>query len=179
MASIPITGFVITSSSAQDRSSPSTLVSASHSAATRRKLTTALLITLFQVQPDFSILRPPPAAAFDLGILAPDQTLEEAELMAKVHARDLFGMKSLIEKESWREVQIVLRESGSGLKQDMYTIIQCLPGEKRAEMRRFYSLLFNNVTRMDYAARRKDADAVLEHYNNIVELLNHIFRILS
>lgn len=148
MSSIPITGLFITLSSSQDRSSPSSLVSGSHSASTRRTLTTALLLTLFPVPPDFAILRPPPAAAFEFGIVAPDQTLEEAELTARVHARDLFGLKSLLEEESWREVQIVLRESGSGLKQDMYTIIQSLPAEKRREMRRFYSLLFNNVTRV-------------------------------
>ncbi|KAG9442332.1 hypothetical protein H6P81_018186 [Aristolochia fimbriata] len=116
------------------------------------------------------------AAAFDFRITVPDQTLEEAEAGVKAHARELLGIKSLIELRSWKEVQKSLRESSAKLKQDIYTIInQGTPGNQRPLLRQLYSKLFNGVTRLDYAARSEDAGTVQECYDTIVESLNEIF----
>lgn len=88
------------------------------------------------------------ASAFDLRFTVPDQTVEEAEGAIKGHVQDLLQIKALVESESWREAQLALRESSAFLKQDLYTIIQAKPGSQRAPLRKLYSTLFNNVSRV-------------------------------
>lgn len=121
-----------------------------------------------------SLSSPDAASSFDLRFTVPDQTVEEAEATIRIHARDLVDIKPLLELESWREAQLALRESSAYLKQDIYTIIQGKPGGQRATLRKLYSELFNNVTKLDYAAREKDASTVKECYTNIVTALNEI-----
>uniref|UniRef100_A0A0F7GWY9 PQL-like protein n=1 Tax=Habenaria pantlingiana TaxID=1498489 RepID=A0A0F7GWY9_9ASPA len=115
------------------------------------------------------------AFPFDFSLTVPDQTVEEAEAGIKNHARELLGIRKLIESESWKGVQMSMRESSSRLKQDLYTIIQAKPGSLRPELRKLYFNLFNNVTELDYAARSKDAVTVKERYNGIVSTLEEIF----
>lgn len=86
------------------------------------------------------------ASAFEFRITTPDQTLEEADAVVKIHARELLKIKAYIDSQSWREAQISLRESSSLLKQDLYTIIQAKPGSQRPQLRKLYSILFNNVS---------------------------------
>lgn len=114
------------------------------------------------------------AMGFELNTVAPDRTFEEAKSGIRDHAEALLEIKSLIEAESWREAQQVLRKNSSYLKQDIYTIIQGKPGSERPELRKLYSDLFNNATRLDYAARDKDVSRVWQCYENIVVALNDI-----
>ncbi|XP_055827556.1 psbQ-like protein 3, chloroplastic [Solanum dulcamara] len=114
------------------------------------------------------------ANAFDFRITTPDQTLEEAENGIQTHAHNLLQVKELLEAESWKEAQKALRKSSALLKQDIYTIIQAKPGKQRPELRKMYSILFNNVTRMDFAARDKDVPRVWGSYHNIVTALNNL-----
>lgn len=114
------------------------------------------------------------AVGFELNMVAPDRTFEEAKSGIRDHAEALLEIKSLIEAESWREAQQVLRKNSSYLKQDIYTIIQGKPGSERPELRKLYSDLFNNATRLDYAARDKDVSRVWQCYENIVVALNDI-----
>ncbi|GLT57640.1 hypothetical protein SLA2020_305970 [Shorea laevis] len=114
------------------------------------------------------------AHGFELKMTAPEQTLEEAESGVREHAQALLEVKDLIEAESWREAQKALRKRSSFLKQDMYTIIQAKPGNQRPQLRKLYSDLFNNVSRLDYAARDEDASGVWQCYENIVLALNDI-----
>jgi hypothetical protein len=88
------------------------------------------------------------AVGFELNMVAPDRTFEEAKSGIKDHAQALLQIKSLIEAESWREAQQLLRRNSSYLKQDIYTIIQGKPGSERPELRKLYSDLFNNATRV-------------------------------
>ncbi|CBI31764.3 unnamed protein product, partial [Vitis vinifera] len=71
-------------------------------------------------------------------------------------------------------MQKALRKSSSLLKQDIYTIIQSKPGSMRPQLRKLYSNLFNNVTRLDYAARDNDATQVWEYYEKIAITLDDI-----
>ncbi|KAF2295440.1 hypothetical protein GH714_032939 [Hevea brasiliensis] len=121
-----------------------------------------------------AILRPEIAFGADLRIQASEQTIEEAESEIRGHAQSLLDIKALLESESWREVQKALRWSSSNLKHDFYTIIQSRPGSERPYLRKLYSDLFNNVTRLDYAARDKDASLVRQCYGNIVVALYDI-----
>ncbi|XP_022728172.1 psbQ-like protein 3, chloroplastic [Durio zibethinus] len=114
------------------------------------------------------------AYGLDLKMVAPEQTLEEAENGVQNHAKALLQVKDLIDSKSWREAQKELRKSSSLLKQDIYTIIQGKPGGERPQLRKLYSNLFNNVTKLDYAARDEDASGVWQCYENIVLSLNDI-----
>lgn len=88
------------------------------------------------------------ANGFDFKMVAPDQTLEEAESGIRDHALALLLVKPLIESNAWNDMQKALRKSSSLLKQDIYTIIQSKPGSQRPQLRKLYSNLFNNVTRV-------------------------------
>ncbi|KAK9267004.1 hypothetical protein L1049_021398 [Liquidambar formosana] len=114
------------------------------------------------------------ANGLDFRMTTPDQTVEEAESGIRSHAQALLEVKALIESGSWVEAQKALRKSSSYLKQDIYTIIQDKPGNKRPQLRKLYTNLFNYVTRLDYAARDKDATRVWECYENIVVALDDI-----
>ncbi|XP_027344451.1 psbQ-like protein 3, chloroplastic isoform X1 [Abrus precatorius] len=108
------------------------------------------------------------ANAFDFRFVAPGQTIEEALSGVKDHAQDLLQVRELLESESWKAAQKTLRQSSALLKKDIYTIIQNKPGIERPPLRKLYSTLFNNVTRLDYAARDKDGPQVWQCYENIV-----------
>ncbi|XVF31670.1 hypothetical protein REPUB_Repub17cG0011400 [Reevesia pubescens] len=114
------------------------------------------------------------AHGVDLRMVAPEQTVEEAENGVQNHAKALLQVKDLIDSKSWREAQKKLRKSSSLLKQDIYTIIQGKPATQRPQLRKLYSNLFNNITKLDYAARDEDASRVLQCYDNIVLALNDI-----
>lgn len=88
------------------------------------------------------------ANGFDFGFVAPDQTVEEAEGGVISHAQALLQVKNLLESESWRDAQKALRRSSALLKKDIYTIIKSKPGSERPPLRKLYSNLFNNVTRV-------------------------------
>ncbi|CAM8892625.1 unnamed protein product [Rhodiola kirilowii] len=115
-----------------------------------------------------------PARAFDFGLVAPDQTLEQALSGIRDHARGLLDVKEFIDSESWKDAQQELRTNAGYLKQDIYTIIQNKPGKERPDLRKMYSDLFNDVTRLDYAARDMDKVRVLEFYAKIVTSLKAI-----
>ncbi|CAM0903747.1 unnamed protein product [Alopecurus aequalis] len=140
----------------------------------RRSLVTAAAALLAsQLMPSATGI----AGAFDLDlrITIPEQSSEEAEGNVRTHARNLVRVKEYIDARSWRELQAALRASAANLKQDLYAIIQAMPGSQRPELRRLYSDLFNSVTRLDYAARDKDEAQVKECYGNIVAAIDQIF----
>ncbi|PON56677.1 Oxygen-evolving enhancer protein [Parasponia andersonii] len=114
------------------------------------------------------------ANGLDLELVAPDQTLEEAQSGIRGHALALLQVKAFIDSESWGEAQKALRRSSAYVKQDFYTIIQGRPASERPQLRKLYFDLFNNVTKLDYAARDKDASRVLQCYHNIVMTINDI-----
>lgn len=114
------------------------------------------------------------AYGLDLQMVAPEQTVEEAQNGVQNHAKALLQVKDFIDSKSWREAQKELRKSSSLLKQDIYTIIQGKPATQRPQLRKLFSILFNNVTKLDYAARDEDESRVLQCYENIVFALNDI-----
>lgn len=86
------------------------------------------------------------ASSVEFQLMTPGQSPEEAKTQIKLHARNLLKIKRFIDSESWKDVQIALKESSPLLKQDLYTIIQTTPARERGELRKLYSDLFNNVT---------------------------------
>uniref|UniRef100_A0A0F7GY34 PQL-like protein n=1 Tax=Erodium texanum TaxID=28960 RepID=A0A0F7GY34_EROTE len=114
------------------------------------------------------------AKGFEFGMVALEQTVEQAESGVKGHAQAMLQVKALLESKSWKEAQKELRKSSAYLKQDLYTIINSKPGRQRPQLRKIYTDLFINVSNLDYAARDKDAALVWECYNNIVVALDDI-----
>ncbi|KAF1894873.1 hypothetical protein Lal_00022367 [Lupinus albus] len=140
---------------------------------TRRKVGILAAMASF-IWSENCIVRTQSANAFEFGFVVPGQTIEEAEIGVRNHAQDLLQVRDLLEKESWREAQKALRLNSALLKKDMYTIIQSKPGSERPLLRHLYSTLFNNVSRLDYAARDKDGSQVWQCYENIVLIVNDI-----
>ncbi|KAK7301966.1 hypothetical protein RJT34_12843 [Clitoria ternatea] len=118
------------------------------------------------------ISRTQSANAFDFRFVAPDMTVEEALSGVRGHAQDLLQVRDLLEAGYWKAAQKTLRETSALLKKDIYTIIQSKPGIERPQLRKLYAYLFNNVTRLDYAARDKDGPQVWQCYENIVVAVN-------
>lgn len=115
------------------------------------------------------------AYGFDFLLVAPDQTIEEAESGIIGHAQALLQVKQLIESESWGQLQTAVRKSSPLLKQDIYTIIQQKPGNERPLLRKLYSNLFNNVTRVSISTRYIDSVIHIRLFKNMdkVSGLNH------
>lgn len=88
------------------------------------------------------------ANAFDFGLVAPDQTVEQAESGIRDHAQSLLQVKAMLESESWDEAQRALRARSASLKHDIYTLIQVKPASERPQLRKLYSDLFNSVTKV-------------------------------
>lgn len=101
------------------------------------------------------------ASSVEFQLMTPGQSLEEAKTQIKLHARNLLKIKTFIDSESWKEVQIALKESSPLLKQDLYTIIQSTPARERGELRRLYTDLFNNVTTVSQKSLRFSAQTVV------------------
>ncbi|WCJ25214.1 PsbQ-like 3 [Euphorbia peplus] len=102
------------------------------------------------------------------------QTIEEVSIRIREYEDSLKDVKAFLEVESWKDAQKVLRKSSTNLKLDLYTFIQTKPGSERPLLRQLYFNLFNNVTKLDYAARDKDASRVSQCYGNIVAAYNDI-----
>lgn len=92
------------------------------------------------------------------------------------HAQSLLKVKDLLMEESWKDAQTALRKNSGYLKQDIYTIIQSKPGIERSELRKMYSVLFNSVSDLDYAARDKNVPRVWESYDTLVLALYNILK---
>lgn len=92
------------------------------------------------------------ASGLEFKMATPDErTVEEAESGVRSFAQSLTKLKALLESESWKEAQKVLRRSSSNLKLDLYAVIQSKPTKERPQLRTLYSNLFNNVTEVSSA----------------------------
>lgn len=91
-----------------------------------------------------------PAEAFDFGLVAPDQTMDEAESVIREDASALLQVKALIDSESWSDARSLARKRAAYLKRDIYTIIQGKPRSERPILRKLYFDLFINVSRVSY-----------------------------
>lgn len=95
-----------------------------------------------------AIFREDIANAFEFRMVAPGQTVEQAESGIRYHAQSLLHVKALLESESWSEAQKALRASSASLKQDIYTLINNKPATERPQLRKLYSDLFNGVAKV-------------------------------
>uniref|UniRef100_A0A0F7GY45 PQL-like protein n=1 Tax=Pelargonium cotyledonis TaxID=28968 RepID=A0A0F7GY45_9ROSI len=118
------------------------------------------------------------ANGLDFSMVAPEQTVEEAESVIRGHARELVEVKALLDSQSWGVAQKELRRSSSRLKQDLFTIIQSKPGHERPPLRKLYEVIFSNVSNLDFAARDDNASLVWESYKKIVVALDDLFSII-
>ncbi|KAF4348200.1 psbQ-like protein 3, chloroplastic [Cannabis sativa] len=119
------------------------------------------------------------ANGLEMGMVSPDQTVEEAQKGIRGHVVALLKVKDLIDSHSWSEAQKALRKTSAYVKLDLYTIIQASPPTQRSLLRKLYFQLSNNVSNLDYAARDKDAIRVLKCYDNIVVAVNDILSTIS
>ncbi|XP_020095112.1 psbQ-like protein 3, chloroplastic [Ananas comosus] len=128
------------------------------------------------------------ASAVEFRITTPDQTPEEAEAAIRAHARDLLGIKALLDTESWREAQLALRDvlfslntvcSVIGMRKTVNTsdkfivFVAGIPQPPQEKLAHEFQYVLSEI--LDYAARDKDKKRVHECYNNIAATLDEIF----
>ncbi|CAK7339028.1 unnamed protein product [Dovyalis caffra] len=115
------------------------------------------------------------ADGLEFKFATPDErSVEEAESGVRDYAQYLLRLKDLLDSESWKEAQKVLRRRSSNLKLDLYAVIQSRPGKERPQLRTLYSNLFNNVTKLDYAIRDRDVSLLWQCYENIVAVYDDL-----
>nr|AYH52945.1 oxygen-evolving enhancer protein 3-2 [Hymenophyllum caudiculatum] len=97
-----------------------------------------------------------------------------AVVRAKDSAKDIVGVKALIDKKAWPYVQNDLRLKASCLRFDLNTIIAAKPtGEKKA-LKSLVTKLFATIDNLDYAARSKSVPKAEKYYAETVSALNDL-----
>lgn len=72
-------------------------------------------------------------------------TPAQAAQRAKESAKDIFGVKSLIDKKAWPYVQNDLRLSAGYLRYDLNTVISSKPKEEKKSLKDLTKKLFETI----------------------------------
>jgi len=100
---------------------------------------------------------------------------EEAIKRAREAADRIISVKSLIDKKAWPYVQNDLRAKAGYLRFDLNTIINAKPRAEKKELTALANKLFDKITALDYACRKKDVDTASKEYAATVQLLEDVF----
>lgn len=98
----------------------------------------------------------------------------EAIARAKESAKEIVGVKALIDKKAWPYVQNGLRSQASYLRFDLNTVIASKPKEEKKALKSLSTKLFNTINNLDYAARSKSTTQAEKYYGETVSALNDV-----
>ncbi|OMO76686.1 Photosystem II PsbQ, oxygen evolving complex [Corchorus capsularis] len=107
---------------------------------------------------------------FFLQPLAPS----EAAKRAKESAKDILGVKSLIDKKAWPYVQNDLRLKAEYLRFDLKTVISAKPKDEKKSLSELSGKLFDTINKLDYAAKIKSTPEAEKYYAETVSTLNDV-----
>ncbi|WP_048460953.1 photosystem II protein PsbQ, partial [Streptomyces sp. HNS054] len=88
----------------------------------------------------------------------------EAAQRAKDSAKDILGVKSLIEKKAWPYVQNDLRLKASYLRYDLNTVISAKSKDEKKTLKDLTSTLFTKISDLDHAAKIKSTPEAEKYY---------------
>lgn len=74
----------------------------------------------------------------------------EAAVRVKESAKDIVGVKSLIDKKAWPYVQNDLRSKASYLRYDLNTVISSKPKEEKQSLKELSSKLFQDINDVSF-----------------------------
>jgi photosystem II oxygen-evolving enhancer protein 3 len=98
----------------------------------------------------------------------------EALKRARESADRIISVKPLIEKKAWPYVQNDLRSKAGYLRFDLNTVINAKPRAVKKELTGLANKLFDRISALDYACRKKDLDVATKEYAATVELLETV-----
>ncbi|KAL7088778.1 hypothetical protein ACP275_13G148100 [Erythranthe tilingii] len=98
----------------------------------------------------------------------------EAAARAKESAKEIVGVKTLIEQKAWPYVQNDLRSKASYLRYDLNTVIAAKPKAEKQSLKDLTSKLLKNISDLDHAAKIKSSAEAEKYYAETVSTLNEV-----
>ncbi|KAG0496172.1 hypothetical protein HPP92_000730 [Vanilla planifolia] len=98
----------------------------------------------------------------------------EAAVRAKESAKDILGVKELIDKKQWPYVMNDLRLKASYLRYDLNTVIAAKPKEEKKPLKDLTAKLFSTIGELDHAAKVKNITAAEKYYGETKSALDDV-----
>ena len=98
----------------------------------------------------------------------------EAAQRAKESAKEIVGVKKLIEKKAWPYVQNDLRLRAEYLRFDLNTVIAGKPKDEKKSLKELTGKLFQDISNLDHAAKIKSSPEAEKYYAATVSSLNDV-----
>ncbi|KAL2495280.1 Oxygen-evolving enhancer protein 3-2 [Forsythia ovata] len=112
----------------------------------------------------------PLKSRFFIQPLSPDK----AALRAKESAKDIFNVKSFIDKKAWPYVQNDLRLKAECLRYDLNTVIAAKSKDEKKTLKDLTGKLFQDISNLDHAAKIKSSPEAEKYYADTVSTLNDV-----
>ncbi|KAJ6333683.1 hypothetical protein OIU77_009538 [Salix suchowensis] len=97
-----------------------------------------------------------------------------AAARAKESAKDIIGVKGLIDKKAWPFVQNDLRLKASYLRYDLNTVISAKSKDEKKSLKELTGKLFDTISNLDHAAKIKSSPEAEKYYAQTVSALNDV-----
>ncbi|KAJ6377025.1 hypothetical protein OIU76_026062 [Salix suchowensis] len=97
-----------------------------------------------------------------------------AAARAKESAKDIIGVKGLIDKKAWPFVQNDLRLKASYLRYDLNTVISAKSKDEKKSLKELTGKLFDTISNLDHAAKIKSSPEAEKYYVQTVSALNDV-----
>ncbi|KAK8501902.1 hypothetical protein V6N13_023317 [Hibiscus sabdariffa] len=101
-------------------------------------------------------------------------TPTQAAQRAKESAKDILGVKTLIDKKAWPYVMNDLRLKAEYLRYDLKTVISAKPKEEKKSLDELTKKLFNTIDGLDHAAKIKSSAEAEKSYAETASALNDV-----
>ncbi|XP_057545037.1 oxygen-evolving enhancer protein 3, chloroplastic-like [Amaranthus tricolor] len=98
----------------------------------------------------------------------------EAIQRVKDSAKEIIGVKGLIDKKAWPYVQNDLRTKAEYLRFDLKTVISAKPKDEKKSLQDLTKKLFDDINNLDHAAKIKSTPEAEKYYAQTVSSLNDI-----
>lgn len=101
-------------------------------------------------------------------------TPSEAAARAKESAKEILNVKGFIDKKAWPYVQNDLRLRAEYLRYDLNTVISAKPKDEKKSLKELTGKLFQDISNLDYAAKKKSSPDAEKYYADTVSSLNDV-----
>ncbi|KAL2244886.1 oxygen-evolving enhancer protein 3, chloroplastic [Sesamum indicum] len=102
------------------------------------------------------------------------KTPTEAAARVKESAKEIKGVKSLIDKKAWPYVQNDLRLRAEYLRYDLKTVISAKPKEEKQPLQDLTGKLLQDISNLDHAAKIKSTPEAEKYYAETVATLDDV-----
>lgn len=93
---------------------------------------------------------------------------------AKDSAKEIYTVKSYIDKKQWPYVQMDLRNKASYLRFDLNTVISAKAKDEKKLLKDLTGKLFQNIDSLDHAAKIKSSPEAEKYYAATISSLNDV-----